>query len=291
MSSTAISHTPTGPAPVTDTTMVTQGRSRAGAAARYHTSFMRTLNSEWIKVRSLRSTWVTFAATIAIMVLITLAASWGQRSDRGGDMPTSPSAQMLIVSFVFAQMSVAVLGALTITGEHSTGMIRSTFAACPSRLPALWAKTLVTVGWTVVVAAVGLLASTGVAYLVLNPVHLMPSLSEGTTWRILGAFVLYLVLVAIVSLGVGTMIRSSAGSIFTLVGLLFILYIVAQMINLQWVHDIARALPMNLGMSMMTPSSDIASGDFTPLGALLAMIAWAVVAQVGAAILMKRRDA
>ena len=109
-------------------------------------SFTRVLHSEWIKLWSLRSTYWSVLATLAAMVLIAVMLGVASMVEEAA---AGPDGQMAIgMGYSFAQVVVAVLGVLTITGEYTTGMIRSTLAAVPARLPALAAKA-------VLVAAVG----------------------------------------------------------------------------------------------------------------------------------------
>ncbi len=258
----------------------------------YHLTFGHLLRSEWIKLRSLRSTWWTMGITVAIMVLMSLAmaASADMVADNP-EMGTGPdSGFILIFGFIFAQLSVAILGALVITGEFSTGMIRSTFAAAPTRLPALWAKTITVTALTAVVA----LISVGCSYLVTMPIlsgnDLVADLGNGTVQRLIWMLVAFLALIAILSVGLGAIIRHSTGTVFTLVALLFVVYIVMGMISLDWMRDIAKFLPMDAGMAMMNP--DEPAGEvFSPFQGTLVMVGWAAVAQIGAAFSIKLRDA
>ncbi|GAA3232048.1 ABC transporter permease [Oerskovia jenensis] len=256
------------------------------------------LKSEWIKFRSLRSTWWTVGSTIAVMVLINLAtaaslnfaASQPGMAEQIGNIST---VQALVSGYVFAQLAVAVLGALIITGEYSTGMIRSTLSAIPTRLPALWAKAAIIAVVTFLVAVVGV----AVSYLVTAPMlsgnDLVPDLGDPIVQRVVLACAGYLALVALLAVGVGTIMRHSAGSIFTLVALLFVLPLVTAFLSQDWVQDIARFLPMNLGTAMMAITEADAGGVdvLTPGGATIAMAVWAAVSLAAAAVVLKRRDA
>ncbi|MFF3063397.1 ABC transporter permease [Oerskovia sp. NPDC057915] len=256
------------------------------------------LKSEWIKFRSLRSTWWTLGSTVAVMVLINLgtAASLNYAASQPGvaaQMGNISTVQALVSGYVFAQLAVAVLGALIMTGEYSTGMIRSTLSAIPTRLPALWAKAAIIAVVTFVVGVVGI----AVSYLVIAPMlsgnDLVPDLGDPVVQRVVLACAGYLTLVALLAVGVGTIMRNSAGSIFTLVALLFVLPIVASFLSQDWVQDMAKFLPMNLGTAMMAVTEADAGGVdvLTPGGATIAMAAWAVVSLAAAAVVLKRRDA
>ena len=110
--------------------------------------FGGVIASEWIKFRTVRSTVWTLAITLVVMVGLSLLVAFGVTSamDSSHANPADtglPGSVIVTLGYYFAQMTIAVLGVLTITGEYSTGMIRSTLAAVPRRLPALWAKALV----------------------------------------------------------------------------------------------------------------------------------------------------
>lgn len=256
------------------------------------------LKSEWIKFRSLRSTWWTVGSTVVVMVLINLAtaASLNFAASQPGmaeQMGNISTVQALVSGYVFAQLAVAVLGALIITGEYSTGMIRSTLSAVPTRLPALWAKVAIIGVVTFVVGLVGVALSYVVTAPILSGNDLVPDLGDPVAQRVVLACAAYLALVAILAVGVGTIMRHSAGSIFTLVALLFVLPLVTAFLSQDWVQDIARFLPMNLGTAMMAITEADAGGVdvLTPGGATIAMAAWAAVSLVAAAVVLKRRDA
>ncbi|WP_265523527.1 ABC transporter permease subunit [Oerskovia flava] len=269
-----------------------------GRASTYRLTFGHVLRSEWIKFRSLRSTWWTIGTTVLVMVLfsLTMAASMNfaaNDAEMAAAMGNVSTVQAIVLGYVFAQLSVAVLGALVITGEYATGMIRSTLSAVPRRLPALWAKTIIVGLVTFAVAIVGI----GLSYLATMPMlsgnDLVPDLGDGTVQRVILACAAYLTFVAIVAVGVGTIMRHSAGSIFTLVALLFVLPLVASFLTQEWVQDIAKFLPMNLGTAMMVVTEADAGGVevLSPGSATVAMAVWSVVALAAAAVTLKRRDA
>ncbi len=264
----------------------------AQARNRHRVTFGRLLVAEWIKIRSLRSTWWTAGSTVVVMVLISLVADTSVNATANNpEFGGGPAgAEILVTGFIFAQLSVAVLGALVITGEYSTGMIRSTLAAAPSRLPALWAKSVITAVLTAAIAVVALGASYLLALLVITDRSLAPDLGEAGVLRSLAACVGYLVLVALLSVGVGTALRHSAGAIFALVAILFVVFIVAQFFSQQWIQDLSRFLPLNAGLAMMN-DGDVPDGMFSQLQGTLVMIGWAVLALGTGAVLLRRRDA
>ncbi|MEU2202642.1 ABC transporter permease subunit, partial [Isoptericola sp. NPDC019482] len=207
-------------------------------------TFPRVLRSEWIKFRTLRSTVWTAIITAVVMVGFALMMAGimrvsvdnaemaeGMGNDPGFQSMGMTGTTVVTLGYSFGQLAVAVLAALIVTNEYSTGMIRSTFAAVPRRLPSLWAKLVVIVVTTAVVAAVAL----AVAYLVTRPLldaaRLSVDLSDDEQLRSLLGCVLYLATVAAFSLAVGTLMRHSAGAIFTLVAVFFVLPIIFQIVT------------------------------------------------------------
>ncbi|MFC8924153.1 ABC transporter permease [Cellulosimicrobium sp. NPDC057127] len=280
-------------------TAVAQGPTTTRTSP-YRLSFGHVLRAEWIKFRTLRSTAWTLAITVVVMAAIALmfAALMSSLSDdpelaasSGGLMP---GVMIVTFGYSFAQLVVAVLGALTITGEYSTGMIRSTFSAVPTRLPAFAAKSLVLAVVTFVVSALGVVASYLVAMPFLSGTPLEVDLgAEGTIRALLGA-PLYLAAIAVLSVALGAIIRNSAGTIFGLVALLLVVPSILQAIPTDWVRDLAQFLPSTAGERLVIGDAMNGMGtDFilSPWQGFAVLVAWVAVAWVAAALVIKRRDA
>ena len=196
-------------------------------------------------------------------------------------------ANIATIGVQFTQIVVAVLGVLVITGEYSTGMIRSTLTAVPGRLGALAAKAVVLFAATFVVAVVAsalafavssvILASEGVNASLFDPEVLLPILG--------GA--LYLGLLALFALGIGTIVRSGAGGIATVLGVLLLLPTLLAVLPFDWAGDLAPFLFSNAGINFWHPEFS----DWEVWQNLAVTIGW-VVASLGiGAVLLKRRDA
>ncbi|WP_022887913.1 ABC transporter permease [Agromyces italicus] len=271
-----------------------------GLNQRGRLTFGGVLRSEWIKLRSLRSTVWSYLIVIAIslgmallMSLSMVGMSSGEEID-GGPLPFEQTHELVMQASTFGvyfgQLVVGVLGVLVISGEYSTGMIRSTLTAVPKRLPALAAKGVVLFVATFVV---GMLANLG-AYLTSSIVFGTElEFFDANTLLTLAGGALYLALVAVFALGVGAMLRSSAGGIATVLGILLLLPIVLQLIPADWAHDAAPYLLPNAGMTMFM---GIGADESTIVGpnawqSLLIVLAWVGVSLAGAAVLLKRRDA
>lgn len=263
-------------------------------------SFGGVLRSEWIKLRSLRSTTWSYLIVIAISLGMALVMSLSMVSEMNGadasGMPAADQASLIVQSSVFGvffgQLVAGVLGVLTISGEYTTGMIRSTLTAVPKRLPALSAKAIVLFVTTFLV---GLLANLGaflVASVVFAGVDVSASLVDPAVLLPILGGALYLALVSVFALGVGTILRSSAGGIAAVLGVMLLLPTVLQMIPAEWAHDLIPYLLSSAGLGIFTSTTAEPAGD--ALGAwlsLLIVLTWVGASIAGAAVLLKRRDA
>ncbi|RZU64861.1 ABC-2 type transport system permease protein [Microterricola gilva] len=262
-------------------------------------SFGGVIRSEWIKLRSLRSTVWSYLIVIAISLgmAFVMSISMVGTMDSPADLASTPAAQqqelILMAStfgVFFGQLVVAVLGVLVITGEYSTGMIRSTLTAVPKRLPALAAKALVLFVSTFVI---GLLSTVGafiVASIVYGANGASASITDPDVFLSLLGGALYLALVSLFALGLGAMLRSSAGGIAAALGTLLLLPMVLQMIPAEWASDLIPYLLSTAGMGIFGQTSFTGEID-SVIENLLIVLAWVAAALVGAGILLKRRDA
>lgn len=266
------------------------------AAAGHRLSAGGLLRSEWIKLRSVRSTAWSYA--LLVLVSLALAAVMSSTLDlQGADASMIPAAdqatfiaQTATFGVFFGQLIVAVLGALTISGEYSTGMIRSTLTAVPRRLPALAAKAVVLFGTTFVVGLAANLGSYLVASLVLSRQGLGVSIAEPAVFLPVLGGALYLALIAVFALGVGTIVRSGAGGIAVVLGIVLLLPMVLQVISAPWAAAVLPYLVSNAGINMF----GLMSFSQVPIEwwvNLLVVLGWLTVSLVGAAAVLKRRDA
>lgn len=261
--------------------------------------FGGVLRSEWIKMRSLRSTIWSYLFVIVLTLGLALVMSLATATGGGGldtrAMTGDAETQLFVQSSVFgiylAQLVVAVLGVLVVSGEYGTGMIRSTLAAVPTRLPALAAKAGVLFVATFIV---GLLSTVG-AYFVSTAVYSGYGVSASLTdpdllLPMLGAS-LYLALLAVFALGVGTMVRSSAGGIGIVVALILVVPTILSLVPAEWAQSMADYLLSDAGATMFAPAAFTGDGSLTAWQALLVVLGWVAASATGAAVLLTRRDA
>jgi len=258
---------------------------------------MRVALSEWTKLRTLRSTRYALLAGVAttigfaIIPALVNATRWNTMSaaDRAGFHPLETS----LIGVTVAQLAIGVLGVLVISGEYSTGMIRSTFAAVPKRLPVLWAKAGVFGLVTLVLA----LPSTLIAFFSaqailrghsLNGHDIALSFSDPGVARAVIGGALYLTLIGLLGLGLGAILRNTAGGISALAAILFVLPPLTSVLPASWGDAISPYLPSNAGTAIMQtghPAHTLA--PWTGLGLLAGYTAVAIAL---AAIQLRRRD-
>jgi ABC-2 type transport system permease protein len=239
------------------------------------------LASEATKLRSVRSTvWtlvVTVIATVGIGALITTArvSRWNELSPRER-LSLDPTTVSLRGVFL-AQLAIGVLGVLVISSEYSTGMIRTTFAAVPRRPLVLFAKAV-----TLTTAACFVAFLIGQS--ILSSKHANVALSDpGVVRAVFGAAV-YLTLVGLLGLGLGTLLRRTAGAIATLFGLVLVLPALTEALPSPWDTDVGKLLPINAGRALFAvrPSTDLLSPGqglvvlLVTVGAVLALATFAL---------------
>ncbi len=283
--------------------MSTATASIQPGAAHPHTSlgrlrFDRVVRSEWIKLRTLRSTFWTLIGVVVLIIGLPalIAAVVPSLSVIESRAPHSQLAAFTTntatAGLTFAQLVVAVLGVLVISGEFSTGMIRSSFTAVPRRFPVFAAKAIVLFLTAFVVGLVSFAASWAIAVPLLTAKGYAGDLfSSSTLWNVVGAAT-YLGLVSIFALGIGAIVKSTAGGISTALGVLFLLPIVAALLSSllpkqTWIADASHYLLSGAGSGM----AGLANGDLAVWANVITVLVWAAVSFVVGALLLQRRDA
>lgn len=269
---------------------------RADSAAQ-HVSARGVLRSEWVKLRSLRSSLTTLAAAGATMVLIGVvfaAVVAGLLSSGGGD-PTNEFAHnpagATLQGTMLAQLIIGVLGVMVITSEYATGTIRNTLAVVPKRLPVLWAKVSVTAAVSFVTMLVATLVSFFAGQAIIGSQGMATaSLGDsGVLGAVLGSAG-YLTGIALLGLAAGTLLRSTAVAISTLFGVVFLLPGLGQLLlPASWKLHVLPYLPSNAGTAF-TSVHHVAGSLGTGAGTAV-FLAWVVVPLAAAAVLLRRRSA
>lgn len=281
-----------------------------GHATLSRLTFGGLLRSEWIKLRSLRSTFWCYLLIIVLNAGFTLlivsrdltgGAGAGPGRALTGESGMTLATTAVTVGINFTALIAAVLGALMITGEYGTGMIKSTFAADPRRLGAIFAKAIVFGVVTFVVGLVSLVISTLIATPLLSSnSNITLDWSNGTFWLAVLGGAGFLALAGLISYFLGAIVRSSAGGIAVGIGLLFVANIVMSIVkaatNAAWASNVNTFLPSNAGGLMFgygAGTSSVKNGIVTldQTQGFLVVLAWMVVTGIIALVLVKRRDA
>ncbi|MDH6493894.1 ABC transporter permease [Streptomyces sp. SAI-149] len=261
----------------------------------YKVTGPRVLRAEWAKFWSLRSSWITLAVAVVLLVALGAIASATYSPDattQGG--PPGPGSgeqdavSLALLGVTFASLAVGVLGVLLSAGEYTTGMIRSTLTAVPRRLPVLWAKAAVIGPTVLVLTTLGALAAFQLGTLGLDGEKIALSVGDDGVLRSLGGAGLYLALVAVAGVALGMLLRSSAGAIAVLVGVLLILPGLASLLPDSLYDNINPYFPSNAGSAVyaLHQSSDALS----PAAGLAVFAGWVILALAGAAWRLLKSD-
>ena len=207
-------------------------------------------------------------------------------------------ARLSLTGVQAGQAIVAIIAVLAISGEYSTGMIRVTLTAMPRRLTVLAAKAALITGLVLAVSAVAVLACVLAGRLILpghgfTPAHGYPplSLGDGPVLRAACGSVLYLALIALLSLGVATAVRESAVAIGLVLGLLYVFPVVTSVVsNQHWQRHLEQIGPMTAGLYIQA-TANLSSLPLTPWQGLGVLALWAAGALTIGALIFRFRDA
>lgn len=249
----------------------------------------RVLTSEWLKFWTLRSTVAVLGAAMVGMVAIALIIGFNTRHIGPGIDPEDIAPSATLQGYYLGQLLIGALGVLFVTGEYSTGMIRSTFAAVPRRLPVLWAKLVV----FVTVALIAMTSMSVIAFIASQSViahsrHSF-SLSDPGVLRVVVGTGIYLTLIGMIGAALGWIIRSTPGALVAYVATILVIPVLFSTVLGSWGKDIAKYLPSEAGASFSTTLGQVIG--LSPWTGLLVMGGWVVIGLATAAVLVVRRDA
>ncbi|MBK1785462.1 ABC transporter permease [Prauserella cavernicola] len=252
-----------------------------------------TIASEWWKVRTVRSTYwllATVGAVFAVGCLSTvlMVADWDTASPSAKE--AFPSADMSPLVLPFVQFCAGAFGAFALTSEYGSGMIRTTLTTVPRRGLLFTAKALVVAGLTVATGLVLTFAMLGGAGVIAGdrpaPIQPWPSLADGVPSALASAVVL--TVTAIVGFGLGALLRSAAGALVTLTGLLFVLPVAATFLPADWSRPVGALTLNNLGPQL---AGEVGDPVLSPVGAALVLGGYVLLALGAGAFSVLRRDA
>jgi ABC-2 type transport system permease protein len=255
-------------------------------------TFVDAMRSEWTKLRSVRSTfWCLVVATVlgvGLGALISAVSANHYGSDPSLQASWHP-ADRSQASLAIAQLAFAILGVLVVTGEYSTGMIRTSLAAVPRRSRLLLAKSIVFTGLTLVAGEIISFATFLVGQAIISGQAPTANLGQHEVLRAVVGAGLYLPLLALLGCGLGWLLRHAAAAIGAGVAILLVLPGVANALPSSWNQPIEKFWPTNAGqqVAMVVRSSHTLS----PWAGFAVMAVFVAVVLAAAAALLERRDA
>jgi ABC-2 type transport system permease protein len=250
------------------------------------------LLAEWTKLRTLASTaWLllgTAAATIGVGVAVVAGT---HQSARGAGQDATALA---LTGLDLGQAVVVVLAVLAVAEEYGTGMVRTTFAAMPRRITVLAAKATAVAALTLVAGAVAVAGSLLAGRLALPAgAPTGPGLdpvTPGPVLRAAAGSVVYLVLVALLALGIATVVRDTAVSIGVVLAVLYLPALLAQAVSDPLRRHVEQLAPMTAGLGVRATTS-VSALPLSPWEGVGVVAAWAAGALLLAGLLLRHRDA
>jgi ABC-2 type transport system permease protein len=252
----------------------------------------RVMRSEWTKLRTQPSVFWALLSEIIVVVGFGLGYSLLRvaRPPRGAAAIASFDPAAISLSGVqLAQIAVGVLGVLLITSEYATGLIRTTFAAVPRRLPVLWGKAVMVAATLTIVSVPAAFAAFQGGQSILARHHLSVALGQPGVVRAVIGSALYLAVIGLIGLGLGAIVRNAAGGIAALFGLLYGLPLAAGFLPGNWATDVTKYLPASAGQAVTTVQPD--TTQLQPWTGFGVLCLYAAALLCLAALRMRRGDA
>ena len=285
------------------------------APAAHRARFLGDMLAEWTKIRSVRSTVWTLIIFVVVSLGLTALLTWltlsnlshGRHGSAASGLVTDPVSFILGTGLGLGQLAICVLGALVITSEYSSGVIRASLLAVPRRYPMFLAKALV---FAVIVFIVGQIVAfvsffIGVAlvnhHVITNSffishhvisVHhtITVSLSQpGVTRAVFGAG-LYLTVLGLFALAIGGLIRHTAGAITAVIGMVLVIFPLAGLLPSSWGAHVHAYLPTVAGQ-LITADKHQSGQLLSPWQGFGVFCAWTALLLIAALLLLDRRDA
>lgn len=252
----------------------------------------RVALSEWTKLRSLRSTRYSLLAAVAMTIgfaalACAVVANHYSHMDAHERANFNPL-EVNLIGVQIAQLAIGVLGVLIITGEYTTGMIRASMIAVPKRLPVLWAKTSVYALVLLALMIPSTLAAFFIGQSILARHHIQIALSHPGVLRAVIGAALYLTVIGLFALGIGAIVRNTAGGIATFAGVMFVLPPLLNVLPTSWNDAISPYMPGNAGGQIMSITHS--AHTFSPWTGLALFCGYAAATLAVAAFLLVRRD-
>jgi len=256
--------------------------------------FFDLLRSEWTKIRTVRSTMWTIGVTVVLGIGIGALVSALTRSHWAsmniGQRVSFDASATSLIGILFAQFAIGILGVLVISAEYTTGTIRATFSAAPNRSRVFAAKVVVFGVLSFIVAEFTSFAAFFLGQFLLSSPATHATLSSPGALRAVFGGGLFVCMLGLIGLGLGTIIRHTAGAISAFVAILLVLPIITAALPSQIAQDIRKFMPDRIGVDVLTTKSQD-FGSFSPWVGLLIVCIYAVVLLAIGASMLERRDA
>ena len=261
------------------------------------TGVLEALHAEWTKLRTVSGPAWLLLGLAALTVGVSAAADGATHCPAGLSCPVDPT-KLSLTGIQFGQAVVAILAVLTICNEYSTGLIRITFTAMPRRLLVYAAKAVIVAVVVLAAGAVAVLGSVLAGHLIL-PSHGFTAsrgfhpvwLSYGPALRAATGSVLYLALIALLSLGIAALVRDSAVAIGAVLAILYLFPIVLAFVtDPTWQHRLERWTPTSAGLTIQA-TTGLRNLPISPWGGLGVLAIWAGAALLAGGMMLRVRNA
>jgi ABC-2 type transport system permease protein len=259
-------------------------------------SMREALHAEWTKLRTVPGTiWLLLAVIAATPVLGAVADAVAKCPAEGCQLDPATTS---LTGIYLSQAIVVILAVQAIGSEYSSGMIRITFTAMPRRTAVLAAKAIIPTGLMLAAGTIAVLGSVLAGRLILpghgfTAAHGYPplSLGDGPVLRAAAGSVLYLALIALLSLGVATAVRDTSVAIGVVLGLLYVFPIITAAVRAPgWHRHLEQIAPMTAGLAIQD-TTGLRSLPISPWAGLGVLAAWAAAALLAGGLLIRLRDA
>jgi ABC-type transport system involved in multi-copper enzyme maturation permease subunit len=249
------------------------------------------MRSELTKILSVRSTYWTLLAQAVASIGWAVMACAGAAA-RGTSPGFDPTGQSLLGQVALGELIIVVLGALVITSEYSTGMIRTSLAVMPRRGVLYAAKALVFAAVTLTISLVTSFLDFFIGQAILSTKHYNATLTQPGVLRAVLLSAAILTVFGLLAYGAGAVIRHSAGAITSILGLIFLVPLLAEALPAPWFDALVRWLPGGAALTPIARAATPSAGYlFNAWGEFAVFSGYAVVMLALGAWCFIRRDA
>jgi ABC-type transport system involved in multi-copper enzyme maturation permease subunit len=254
----------------------------------------RVIRSEWMKFRSLRSTVYTLLAAVALTIgigaLFSAVTASQYHTFSAADRATFSPISTSLTGISFAVVAFGVLGVLLMSGEYSTGMIRSSLTAVPRRLPVLWGKLAVFAAAIFSVSLVTSFISFFVGQALLSSHHLSVAITAPDALRSVIGAALYVTVAGMIGVALGALFRNTAAGISTFAAAFFVIPPLTGLLPASLSNHLSQYLPSNAGEALWGGTHGV-QNVLSPWTGFAVLCGYAVILIAAAAWRLRRADA